>query len=369
MPQGLSAAAEKLWKQVYEEALKEHDKETAVKIAMAAVKKAGLDGGTRSDSDSVFRWDRGTFKPTRLPNGWLKADASLTRTGVFAYRNQDGTTRRELRLPDDVFKRDSMDSLQLVPLTLRHPPEPLDAQNTREHSVGAVGSDIHHDDALVRATLMVTDADAVKAVETGSHRELSCGYNCVLDHTPGEWNGQRYDAVQHHIRYNHVALEPLGRAGPDVRVHMDAAEMVNDEPRQLTLPQEGLSMSTKITLDGVTYEVTEQAAQAIGVMQQRHDEAVKAATEEAKAGKTESDKLQAKFDAQAEELKKAAQERDVVSMRILRQHSDHHMGLALGAPQLALDALPASIPIDDLAAHATTPNIHSSFRSIWNLRP
>ena len=57
----------------------------------------------------------------KTPEGFVKATVAVTSIGVFTYRNPDGTTRRELRLPEEVFKQDSMDTLALKPMTLLHP--------------------------------------------------------------------------------------------------------------------------------------------------------------------------------------------------------------------------------------------------------
>jgi len=74
----------------------------------------------------VQRYDQGRFDAGTLKRdavGALRFDARLTRTGVFAYRMPDGSVRRELRHPDHVFKPDSLKSLALATLTLRHPQE------------------------------------------------------------------------------------------------------------------------------------------------------------------------------------------------------------------------------------------------------
>jgi hypothetical protein len=47
-------------------------------------------------------------KPKRYPNGWLRADAFLTRPGVFEYLEADGRIRPELRTPDEVFDASSL---------------------------------------------------------------------------------------------------------------------------------------------------------------------------------------------------------------------------------------------------------------------
>ena len=102
----------------------------------------------RFDTTAVAR------TPEFTPNGWLKADATLTRCGVFRYRNADGSIRRELRHPDDVFKADSLATLELVPMTNRHPPEQLlDGENAKVRQVGQVGDTIKRDGAEVLGDL------------------------------------------------------------------------------------------------------------------------------------------------------------------------------------------------------------------------
>lgn len=216
---------------------------------------------------SVKRLDRGTTTNVRkTPEGWLHLDGRLTRTGVFTYYNPDGSTRRELRLPEEVFHADSLATANLVPLTNTHPDDFLTAATTRQHQVGTVGQDVRRDeqDHLV-ATIRVTDAAAIAAVEKG-RRQLSCGYNCDLEEKPGVWNGERYDVIQRQIRYNHVALVDLGRAGPTARLRMDAAEGDVIHPTGTgspsPSPQEHKDM-TKIRLDGVDYEISEQGKQAV----------------------------------------------------------------------------------------------------------
>ncbi|MHB8735972.1 MAG: DUF2213 domain-containing protein, partial [Terriglobales bacterium] len=49
-----------------------------------------------------------------------------------------------------------------------------------------------------------------------------CGYTCQLDEVQGSWQGQHYDAVQRHRRYNHLAQVEHGRHGPEERIRLDA---------------------------------------------------------------------------------------------------------------------------------------------------
>jgi hypothetical protein len=190
---------------------------------------------------NVQRFDLSApMKPIRLDNGWMKADAVITRIGVFGYRC-DGKMRYELRPPDEVFKKDAVDSFNLVPVTVDHPPVGvLDAKTTREFQRGVV-SNVHKDGANLAATLMLTDEDAIKDAENG-RGQLSCGYLCDTEETPGVTSGipgvsdgQRYDAIQRNIRGNHVALVYTARAGENARIRLDG--MMEEERKDSMNPK------------------------------------------------------------------------------------------------------------------------------------
>src|SRR5688500_3537555 len=100
--------------------------------------------------NTAFRYDVGGLgPPVELPNGWLKAEGFLTRAGVFAYSNPDGSERLELRPEEEVFDVDSIKSLALVPFTDDHPIEVLDSTNTKKYQVGTVGEVVRRDGDLL----------------------------------------------------------------------------------------------------------------------------------------------------------------------------------------------------------------------------
>jgi hypothetical protein len=94
----------------------------------------------------------------------------------------------------------------------------------RELARGHVGDNVAADGRFVAATLYVQDAALVDAIERGDRREISCGYTCSYDPTPGEYKGEHYDGRQVGITYNHAAIGPRdwGRAGSDVALRMDS---------------------------------------------------------------------------------------------------------------------------------------------------
>lgn len=256
---------------------------------------------------SVFRVDVGELgKPVITPAGFLRAEGHPTKAGIFVYRNPDGTTRRELRPPDEVFKQDSLNSLQLAPVTDDHPPGNLTAENAQEYMRGAVGETVRRDGDLVAAPMMVTDRKLRDKMMAGK-TALSCGYTCDVDFTAGEWNGQRYDAVQKNIRYNHLAVVERGRAGADARVRMDSADagMVSDPSPGAVAPptQEHRKMSTKtFRHDGVTYEGSEQVVELFAKLEKNRADAVTDRDAAITEKKSATSALQAKLDSATEQI-------------------------------------------------------------------
>lgn len=174
-----------------------------------------------------IRLDRGRLaKSKRSPQGFARVDARLTRTGVLEYTRADGSLQRELRPEAEVFRADSLASLALAPVTDLHPSEMVGPSNARQFAVGVCAAP-RRDGNFVAAELTIQPADVIAKVDAGERAEISCGYSCDLDETPGVYQGQHYDAIQRNIQYNHVALGPRGwgRAGADVCMRLDSKDV------------------------------------------------------------------------------------------------------------------------------------------------
>jgi len=194
-------------------------RDQAVAIAM---EKAGK----RKDAagPSVYRIDRsGTVRTsTPTPQGGMRVDAYVRKVGILEYPEPSGNVRREFVPPEELTHADSIASLRAAPVTNRHPPGAVTRKNYRQFAAGHVDGDGRMDGDHLGCALVIQADDALGAVESGGVREVSAGYTCTLDPTPGIWQGQRYDAIQREIRYNHVALVPQGRAGASVRLRLDS---------------------------------------------------------------------------------------------------------------------------------------------------
>lgn len=150
--------------------------------------------------------------------GYLVDHPIVTSVGIFVYHNPDGSERRELRLPEEVFAEKSLASYKGKPIIVTHDARYVDTDNVKEESIGTILSEGYRDGDDVRAEIIIHDTDSLKKYKM---RELSCGYNLRLDETPGVWEGQPYDAIQRDIEINHLALVDKARAGEQARLNID----------------------------------------------------------------------------------------------------------------------------------------------------
>lgn len=200
-------------------------------------------------------------KFTVTDEGFLMATGRLARTGIQEYRaieiSRDLYPDEPLRIirvyrpHSEVFDRASMQSFENKPITLDHPVGTLvNAGNWKDLAKGEV-RDVHREGDLMVGTLIVKDADAIAAIKKGYY-QLSNGYTNDLDFTPGKTpSGEDYDAIQRHIRGNHVALVKQARCGEQCSITIDGENL----------------MTIKLTIDGIPVEVSEIAAAAIQKLQ------------------------------------------------------------------------------------------------------
>ena len=214
----------------------------------------------------------------RRDDGSLLADARIARTGIQTYLGSevgkpDMAMVRVYRPGSEVFSEDTLKSAAHRPVTNDHPTELVTADNWKQHAVGQTGDEITGEGIFIRVPLMVSDGETIKAIEAGK-QELSAGYTCDLDFTPGTTpSGEAYDAIQKNIRINHVAIVQRGRAGSQVRIG-DGVAQWGASPVNDATPEKETPMTLKtVTVDGIPVEVTDQGATVIATLQKRLSDA------------------------------------------------------------------------------------------------
>lgn len=175
----------------------------------------------------------------KTPEGYLICtDAILARTGKQQYTKdevfRDGdTTIIDIDRPyEQVMSEKTISSFENKPVTFDHPNEDVNVGNYKEYAVGYV-RDVHQGKVdgqdVILGNLIITDQNAIDAIESGEHTDLSCGYDCdIKDNGSGQY-------FQSNIRGNHVALCKEGRAG-NARIVDSKGEKrmkIRDEDRQI----------------------------------------------------------------------------------------------------------------------------------------
>lgn len=160
---------------------------------------------------------------SETPEGYLEAAVRISRTGIQDYYGAE-LGRPDLGLikvyrgEDAVFDRATLDSFAHIPLTVDHPTTAVDSKNWKKLAVGTTGGEVLRDGEFLKIGIKITDADAIAAVRDGK-RELSVGYQAMLDWTPGVTpEGQAYDCRQVKVVANHLAIVSAGRAGSLARI-------------------------------------------------------------------------------------------------------------------------------------------------------
>ena len=238
--------------------------------------------------------DSRTVRETR--DGYLVAEARVARTGIQTYTAGElGLTDRAAsdvirvyRSPEEVFDKASMESFTWRPVTMDHPSQMVTADSWKAVSVGMTGDrakrEVADDGEYLVVPLTLMDRKAIDEYHAGK-RQLSNGYQCELDHTPGTvpasdrfHAGQAFDARQVGMRGNHTAFCDAARGGSKLAfgdaLPVDAARSLF----QSMLDSQGdQAVSTKkITRDAFEIEVTDAAERYIVKLEGQIADAVKA---------------------------------------------------------------------------------------------
>ena len=213
-------------------------------------------------STTCFRYDVAPIEKYELtPEGYLRCWSTIARTGVQMYTDSDGSIRREYRPETEVASPESLASFAGKAITLEHPPVLLDSANTKDYQIGFSGTEVVYDNGFVRAVMTITDQDAIERIMRGDVKEVSAGYRVNYEANAGVTDsGENYDGIQKEISGNHIAVVRRGRAGPQVKLHLDRLDAA--DPSLIT-PLEEPSMTAKVNFDGAEFEVTESVALAI----------------------------------------------------------------------------------------------------------
>lgn len=253
-----------------------------------------------------------------LDNGYLAAMPRIARTGIQEYNGDEVgmpemDTVRVYRPESEVFSADAVHSYTHLPLTLDHPTVQVNAANWKKYAVGETGDEVLRDGTAVRVPMMLRDAEAIKAFRDGTN-QLSVGYDCDLEWVSGVTDkGEEFDAIQHGIRANHLAVVAAARGGSTLVIG-DGDDNDYGEDFEFNDDDQSKGVTTMnlktILVDGLEVQVLDSAATVIQrtisslerSVEDFHDKFKKKESDE-KESKSECDKKDAALQTKDDALK------------------------------------------------------------------
>lgn len=160
-------------------------------------------------------------------NGYLHVDISnITKEQIAPYYGDEIPKWQEYGLdpqkiyylyrPAEELKK-AAPTFNGIPLAFEH--HEMNADHMpKEYIIGNLGTDAEFKAPYLVNSLVITDGEAIDAIERGEYKELSAAYLYTLVMEGGMHDGEHYDGYMTDIAGNHVALVREGRAGPDVAV-------------------------------------------------------------------------------------------------------------------------------------------------------
>lgn len=259
-----------------------------------------------------IRYDSVPLKASFTEDGFLMDSPVVGRIGIQEYSNADGSIRRELRLPEEVFSKDSLDSFKGKPVTISHPRKRVTADTAKvSRVVGSMLAEGRQAGDVVVTDLVVHDASAIEYARSGQAQELSLGYTCDTEDAPGIWNGQPYDCIQRNIRVNHLALVKRGRAGV-ARLNLDGDELFDEEEPSMANEKAG-----RIRLDsGIEYNADAEVVVAFEAIKGQKEVAEKSLGE----AKTQIEALTGERDALKQKVDGLPAEIEQIKLDAIAEH-------------------------------------------------
>lgn len=184
-------------------------------------------------------------------NGWFEVkDNPLSLVGIFPYSGRSIAPEAEpdkiymvYRPAEELGTQECIDSFKLIPWIDNHVMlgseedglTPSEAKGVQ----GVIGQDVYFDGSTLKGNIKVFSEAMANLIANGK-KELSCGYRCRYEYSPGVFDGVKYDYVQREIRGNHLALVENGRMGKDVAVldHSDHFTFTIDNKEFVNMTEE-----------------------------------------------------------------------------------------------------------------------------------
>ena len=212
------------------------------------------------------------FKTTK--EGYLKGVAYVTTFNSILKYPERNTL--EFRPEKEVLSVKSLDSMKNKPVTIEHPNDFLNVNNTDKHIVGYTGDKVVIDGNKVGIDMTIISKDAVDSIKRGK-RQLSLAYENKRISQPGTYENKDYTHIQTDIYYNHLSIVDIARAGNEIRINTDSTTsediILNYDSIDILVESENLENQQKETIMEKTETVETVESEVLvenGVLQESH---------------------------------------------------------------------------------------------------
>lgn len=193
-----------------------------------------LTNSFHSISPDKPRWEK-------TSDGFLRCKARVLAERVMPYARQElsgipdeipGTIIQMLVSRDTMASAESLRSLEgAAVVSGEH--NWLDPSTIKTFQIGQVAGSPIMDGPYLVCDLLITCPLAIESIEAGTLGEISAAYTADTIFEQGDFDGVPFDARQTQLRYNHIAVLPVGagRAGTDVRI-------INHKQKEIDMPED-----------------------------------------------------------------------------------------------------------------------------------
>lgn len=179
-----------------------------------------------------------------IENGYLELKCRFARTGIqerigleIHKELEPYAVFKEYRSYEEVCKSSVLEAFKKVVITNEHPNVALNEENTKDHMVGYVSSDVTIEEVdhegtkeyALACTIIIIDSQTIQDIKDGKI-ELSASYLYDLEVTP---NNPHYDYMQKNLIPNHIAIVQAGRCGQACSIAFDNAKPNSKERKEM----------------------------------------------------------------------------------------------------------------------------------------
>ena len=165
--------------------------------------------------------------------GFARFSGVIAREGVYVYSDSE-----RVYVPKELLQDAETNAMLAgLPILVEH--TMVDANNAKQHSVGAISGPPEYTNGSIVVNGLINDKEAIDKIEKEEYKQLSPCYDSDSIEEIGEFNGVPYTHRQTRREYMHLALCKQAR-GTDCSIIFDS--LTTKEVQMITVSYKGVSL-------------------------------------------------------------------------------------------------------------------------------